>query len=271
MTPSGFGFPPGGNAGLTVRCFRGPQYDACMGRPTVMHRRLGRRSYALIGLAGAALSGIGDVLILGRSCSGQDFDRGTGVIPAHIVPQERWRSLFNGAVLGQHRIQIGTVTGVLGIGVLQLLGLRGIASTIRTEAPRLFCARSATGFAVTGALAHLCCGSVILACEAVSQMGAESRDGRWPSPRSATPLLAVSASGAFTALAIFGAGLTWDALGRQGNPPTSSMVVTPLPCVILTLLTFGALPAPVGGWARPASMSIGLAVYFVVTSATVES
>lgn len=154
--------------------------------------------------------------------------------------------MFNGAVLGQHRIQIGTVTGVLGIGVLQLLGLRGIASTIRAEAPRLFCARSATGFAVTGALAHLCCGSVILAYQAVSQMGAESRDGRWPSTRSATPLLAVSASGAFTALAIFGAGLTRDALGRQGNPPTSSMVVTPLPCVILTLLTFGALPAP--GW-----------------------
>lgn len=246
------------------------QYDACMGRPTPMHRRLGRRSYALIGLAGAVLSGIGDVLILGRSCSGQEFDRGTGVVPSHLDPEERWRSLFNGAVLGPQRIQIGTVTGVLGIGVLQLPALRGITWTMRAEAPRLFCARSATAFAVTGALAHLCCGSVILAYRTASQLGAESHDGRRPSPRSATPVLAVSAGGALIALAIFSAGLTWDALGRRGNPPTSSIIVTPLPCVVLTLLTFGALPAPVGGWARPASMSIGLAVYFAVTAASVE-
>jgi hypothetical protein len=35
-----------------------------------------------------------------------------------------------------------------------------------------------------------------------------------------------------------------------------------------TLLSFGALPAPVGGYARPASMSIGLMAYFLSAAAT---
>ena len=42
-------------------------------------------------------------------------------------------------------------------------------------------------------------------------------------------------------------------------------VATSFPCVLATLLTFGALPAPIGGYARPASMSIGLAVSFAAS------
>jgi hypothetical protein len=37
--------------------------------------------------------------------------------------------------------------------------------------------------------------------------------------------------------------------------------------VVATLLTFGALPAPIGGYARPASMSIGLAASFAAAAA----
>lgn len=87
-----------------------------------MGRGFGRREYALIGLAGAVRSGIGVVLILGRCSSGHDFDQATGVIPSHLDPDNRWLSLSNGATLGRHRIQIGTPTGLVGIGVLEHLG-----------------------------------------------------------------------------------------------------------------------------------------------------
>ena len=212
-----------------------------------MRGGFGRREYALIGLAGAVLSGIGDVLILGRSSSGHDFDQATGVIPSHIDPDNRWRSLFNGATLARHRIQAGTLTGLVGIGVLQQLGMRGIASTIRPGVLRRLATVSAAGFAVTGAGAHLCCGSVILDYQHSAETGLESHDRPQPSPRSATALLAASASGALIALAILSGSQTVDALRRQGDAPASRMVVTPLPCVALTLLTFGRLPAPVGG------------------------
>lgn len=241
-----------------------------MATPTGMRRRFDRREYALVGLAGALLSGVGDVLILGRSCSGQDFDRAKDVIPSSIDPDNRWRSLFNGAVLGRRRLHLGTLIGVVGIGVLQQLGLRGIASTIGPDGPRRLATASATGFAVAGAAAHLCCGSVILNYKQSSETRLASPDGPQPSPRSATALLAASATGALTALAIFSGSQTVAALRRQSVAPTSTMIVTPLPCVGLTLLTFGVLPAPIGGWARPASMSIGLIAYFAVNAAPVE-
>lgn len=228
------------------------------------------RAYALVGLAGAVLSGIGDVLVLGRSASGRDFDRAAGVVPSHIDPQKRWRSLFNGVPLAPTRIHLGTLVGVVGIGVLQQVGLRGIASTARPGGPRHLAAGAATGFAVTGTVAHLCCGSVILAYKRASTTFVEPYDRPRPSPRSATALLAASATGAFTALAIFSGSMTATALRRQGNAMTSRVVVTPFACVVSTLVTFGVLPAPVGGWARPASMSIGLLVYFAVTAASAE-
>lgn len=80
----------------------------------------------------------------------------------------------------------------------------------------------------------------------------------------------MSVTGALTALAVFSGSLTVAARRRQSHATTSRVVVTPLPCVLATLLTFGVLPAPVGGWARPASLSIGLMVYFAVTAASAE-
>jgi hypothetical protein len=35
-------------------------------------------------------------------------------------------------------------------------------------------------------------------------------------------------------------------------------------------LTFGFLPAPIGGYARPASISIGLMMHWAVTAASAE-
>ena len=86
----------------------------------------------------------------------------------------------------------------------------------------------------------------------------------------ATPLLAASAVGVFGALALFSGNLTIEALRR--DPPASRWaLVTPLPCVLSTLLGFGLLPAPVAGYLRPASMSIGLLLYFAVTATSAES
>ena len=219
----------------------------------------------MVGLAGAILSGVGDVLILGRSCSGRDFDRAEGVIPLHIDAERRWQSLWNGAMLAPRRIHVGTLTGLVGIGLLQWLGMRGIAGGLRPGVLRRLAVASATAFAVSGGLTHVCCGMVILAYRRAAETGIEPTDGKQPSPRSATTLLSASAVGAIGALAAFSGSLTIEALRRSG-PPTVWALVTPFPCVMSTLLTFGVLPAPVAGFVRPASMSIGLMVYFAVTA-----
>ncbi|MET1004285.1 MAG: DUF6796 family protein [Propionibacteriaceae bacterium] len=225
------------------------------------------RTAALIGLAGAVLSGIGDVLILGRPRSGLDFDRAVDMIPPHIVADPRWRSLWNGATLAPRRIHLGTVTGLVGIGVLQGLGLRGIARTVTTGRLRSLSTASATAFAASGVLTHLCCGVVILAYRRAAGTG--TADRAHPAPRSATPLLAASAAATLAALAAFSGGLTVEAF-RRTSAASRWTAVTPFPCVLATLLTFGALPAPVAGYLRPASMSIGLLAYFGVAAASVD-
>lgn len=228
----------------------------------------GRRGLALVGLTGAVLSAIGDVLILGRSCSGRDFDLATGMVPPHIDADNRWRSLWNGAGLPVRRIQVGALTGFVGIGLLQWLALRGISRSIRPGRERRIAAASATAFAVSGVLTHQCCATVILAYQRATRDAPEPDSDVRRSPRSDTGLLAVSAAASLAALASFSASLTAAGLRRRTSAPAWQSTVTPFPCVMATLLTFGALPAPVGGYLRPASISMGLMAYFAVTAAS---
>jgi hypothetical protein len=213
------------------------------------------------------LSGIGDVLILGRSTSGQDFDRATGMVPDHVRVDDRWRSLWNGATFTPCRIHLGTVTGVIGIGCLQWLGMRGVAQTLSPGLLRRVATVSATAFVVSGVLTHLSCGRVVLDYQKVSAGQVEPSLGPQPSPRSATKLLAASALGALGALAVFSCCLNAAAWRRRGEEPLWWTLVTPFSSVMSTLLTFGLLPAPVGGYLRPASMSLGLLLFFAVVVA----
>ena len=228
-------------------------------------RSTGRRS-ALIGLAGAVLTGIGDVLILGRPSSGADFDQAAGVVPPHINPDNRWRSLWNGAVLSPRRIHVGTVSGLVGIGLLEWLSMRGISRAVHPGVHRRVAAGSATAFGLAGMITHLSCGMVISAYQRALATEVESAGEARPSPRSVTSLLGVSAVGSLGALAVFSVNQTVAALRRRSDVAIVPSIVTPLPCVIATLATFGALPAPVGGYARPASISTGLLVYFAVAA-----
>jgi len=223
---------------------------------------------ALVGLAGAVLSGLGDVLILGRSCSGRDFDQAVGRVPPHIDPDNRWRSLWNGAALPVRRIHVGTFTGYVGIGLLQWLALRGISQTIDPPRERRIAAAAATAFALSGIVTHQCCATVILAYRAAMSDVSGPDSAARPAPRSSTSLLGVSAAASLGALAVFSAGQTVAALRRRGSDPAWWRTVTPFPYVLTTLLTFGALPAPLGGYARPASISIGLLTYFALTAAS---
>jgi len=220
-----------------------------------------------MGLAGALLSGIGDVLILGRATSGREFDRAVGMVPPHIEADNTWRSLWNGAALPARRIHAGTLAGHVGIGLLQWLALRGIGQSVDGGRARQIASVSAPAFAVSGVLTHQCCATVILAYQKAMEAAAEPTDGARPSPRSATRLLAVSTAGTLGALAAFSASLTGAGLRHRDSTPVWRSMVTPLPCVLATLLTFGRLPAPVGGYARPASISIGLLIYFAITAA----
>jgi hypothetical protein len=231
-------------------------------------RRSSRRAHALIGLGGALLTVLGDVLILGRPCSGADFDQAVGQVPRHIDADPTWRSLWNGASLASRRIHAGTLVGVVGIVPLQWLSMRGIARSIRPGKLRSLAAASATAFAVAGGATHLCCGAVILAYREASRTDVDPTGGTRPSPRSFTGMLAVSAAGSLTALALYSGSLAVAALRGRSTAPTLSSVITPFPCVMSTLLTFGALPAPLGGYLRPASISTGLTVSFAAAAAS---
>lgn len=225
------------------------------------------RASALLGLAGAVLSGVGDVLILGRRASGVDFDQAAGVIPAHVEADDPWRSLWNGVSFSSRRIHVGTMIGLVGIGCLQWAGLRGVSRALPPGGLRRAAGSAATAFAVSGVLTHLCCGRVILAYQQASRPPVEPAPLPHASPPAPTTLLAVSAAGALAALAVFSGCLAGAAL-RRGPTPRWWAAVTPFAGVVSTLSTFGRLPFPVGGYARPASMSIGLLIFFAVVAAT---
>ena len=222
----------------------------------------------MVGLVGAVLSGLGDLLILGRPCSGREFDEAVGRIPPNIDVDPRWRSLWNGASFAPSRLQVGTLVGTVGIGVWQCAGLQAAARAIPPGRLRRLATVSAACIAVSGVLTHLGCGMVISAYRRSAEDAADAADRRQTSPRSATTLLAVSAVGALGALAVFSGAVVGAAVRHPDSVPTAWAVATPFPCVLATLLTFGALPAPIGGYARPASISIGLAVSFIVSAAS---
>ena len=226
---------------------------------------LSGRTAAVLGLAGAVLSAVGDVLILGRTCSGREFDDATGRIPPNIDADPRWRSLWNGASFAPGRLQAGTVIGVVGIGVLQGRDCRAAARAVPPGRLRRLATVSAAGFALSGVLTHLGCGTVIRPTGGRRSTQRTPRTVGSSSPRSATTMLAVSALGALGALAVFSGAVIGAAVRDPDPTPMVRAVATPFPCVLATLLTFGALPAPIGGYARPASMSIGLAVSFAVS------
>jgi hypothetical protein len=230
----------------------------------------GRRGLALVGLAGALLTAMGDVLILGRPCSGRDFDDAAGMVPAHIDADPRWRSMWNGAGFPPRRIRVGTLAGHVGIGLLQWLAMRGISRTIQAGPERRIATASATAFAVSGVLTHQCCATVITAYQRATEDPLEPGTGQRRSPRSVTRLLAASAAAALGSLAAFSGSLTVAALRGPRSAPAWRSAVTPFPCVMATLLSFGVLPAPVGGYARPASISTGLITYFAITAASAD-
>src|SRR5215213_10937714 len=166
-----------------------------------------RGGLAMIGFTGALLSGIGDMLLLGRPCSGRDFDQATGMVPPHIDADNKWRSMWNGAALPAPRIHAGTWIGHVGIGLLQWLAMRGISRTVQVGPARSIAGASATAYAVSGVLTHQCCATVILAYKRAMGEDLESTNGARRSPRSGTRLLGASAAGSLGALAVFSASL----------------------------------------------------------------
>jgi hypothetical protein len=133
---------------------------------------------------------------------------------------------------------------------------------------------AAAVFGVSGALTHLSCGALILAGRrALAAAAAEPADPavsaavvRPVAPGWSTAL-GVSAAATLGALAVLSADATARSLRSPGAGPTWAAFVTPFPFVLVTLLTFGALPAPLGGYLRPASISTGLLLYLAVEAA----
>ena len=205
----------------------------------------------MLGLAGAVLSGVGDVLILGRTCSGREFDDATGRIPPNIDADPRWRSLWNGASFAPGRLHVGTVIGVVGIGVLQCGGTEAAARSVPPGRFRRLATVSAAGFALSGVLTHLGCGTVIRAYRRSAERTPDA-----PDRRQLVAAIRHDDAGGERARRPRHAGRLQrgrDRGGRARSGPDAEgrAVVTPFPCVLATLLTFGCcLPRSGGTSAR---------------------
>ena len=219
-------------------------------------------------MAGAALAALGDVLLLGRRASGADFDQAVGVVPEHIEADATWRSLWNGAGLSRRRIWAGTLCGVVGIPLLAGTGLRASVRAVEPGALRDVSAAAAGAFAVSGVLTHAACGAVVLAYRREVATVAGAPATRRPSPGSVTRLLGVSTVVCLGSLAVMSSCAAIAALSGRSSAPTMSSAASPFPCVGATLLTFGLLPYPLGGYARPASISTGLLLHFCFAAAS---
>jgi hypothetical protein len=225
------------------------------------------RWLALAGLGGAVLTGIGDVLQLGRPCSGADFDQAAGLIPPNIDVEERWAVLVEWRSppaaphpgRDAHRPRRHR-----SVGVRDTSGHSSDPSGSPSQHGISF-RRCPT---LSGAIAHFSCRKMILAYKQASATRIEPTVGGQPSPP--TSLLAVGAVGSLSALAIFSIDQAAAGLLGRSAAPILSTLVTPFPFVAATLLTFGFLPAPIGGYARPASISIGLMTYWAIAAASAK-
>ena len=222
------------------------------------------------GLAGALLAAVGDVAILARPVSGRDFDRANGLVPPPLA-DERWRSLWNGVELSGSRIRVGTATGLVGIGLLSGCALAGAARGLPAGPQRVVGTVSVAVFAVAGGLTHYCCGAGVLARQAI-RAGEWEGEARSPdvapdlAPDRPRGLLTASAVATLAALAVLSLDLTLAA-HRRGHDWRRQAGVTPFPWVLASLATTGRLPAPVGGFLRPASISCGLLVALALAAA----
>ncbi len=226
-------------------------------KTTAPDRRSDRRGPAMIGLAGAALTAIGDVLILGRNFSGPDFDHASvcsratsswsadgnrcGTVPssrrAASASDNRWagrdRSPGGQACWDHPYDDPGR--------------LRGLAAV------------SAAAFAVSGVLTHAAerwsgrpaCGAERSRTNRRPALPpATSRRTRWPR-----------------------ASLTGFSVGRRPRPgevpAAASSRRSARRCrVCWNSADFGV--GARGGYARPASISIGLMVFFTLVGASLE-
>lgn len=208
----------------------------------------------MVGLVGGALAAAGDVLILGRPVSGRDFDRATGLVPAGLADGDRWRSLWNGVPLSAGRIRLGTLIGIGGIGLLAAGGLGGAARAVPPGPLRDLAVASVAVFAVAGASTHQRCAAGVL-----TRRRRGAREGSEDHDRPVPPdgLLAATAAATLGSLAVLSLVLT-EAARRNGPGWWREVLRTPFPWVAAALATNGRLPAPVGGYLRPASISSGL-------------
>lgn len=165
------------------------------------------------------MAGVGDVLILGRACSGLEFDRAAGLVPPHVEVDDRWRSLWNGAVLPPSRIRAGILTGVIGIAAAEWFGLRAATRAIDRGVERTVATGSAAAFALSGVIAHWSCGAVVLAYQQALQDAAELEAAPPVSPSAPTRLLGVSAVASLSALAALSASLAVATLRARTPTP----------------------------------------------------
>lgn len=217
------------------------------------------RTALVVGLAGSALAAVGDLLILGRPVSGRDFDRATGLVPEDLTSGDRWRSLWNGVPLAAGRIRLGTLIGIGGVGLLAAGGLGGAARALPSGPLHDLAVASVAVFAVAGASTHHRCAAGVLTRR---QLGAGERSEDHDRPRPPEGLLAVSAAATLGSLAVLSLVLT-EATRRSGAGWWRAALRTPFPWVAAALATTGRLPAPVGGFLRPASISCGLLLSLV--------
>ncbi|MGL5929449.1 MAG: DUF6796 family protein [Dermatophilaceae bacterium] len=217
------------------------------------------------GVAGAVLTGIGDVLMLGRMVSGADFAEGVGVAPI-FADAEVVASFWNGVDVGTGRVWWGALIGVVGIGVLERYGLSTLVGDLRSAVLRTVGRAAVTVFAVFGVAVHFAFGPLLLGYRQAAVAGAATWSRTAAPLADATDLVMLGGVASLGALAVVSAALAVGLFRDRAPLPRWTALATPIVLVVAALLVAGRLPSPVGGLVYPAWISAGMLVFFVLVA-----
>ncbi|MGL5851334.1 MAG: DUF6796 family protein [Phycicoccus sp.] len=223
------------------------------------------RSAAWCGVAGAVVTGVGDVLILGRPVSGADFADGVGAAPA-FADARATASFWNGVDVGTDRVWWGALIGVIGIGVLERHGLATLVGSVRPRALRQLGQAAVTLFAVFGVAVHFAFGPLLLGYRQAAAAGGDTWSRTAAPLADATGLVLLGGGVSLGALAVVSIVLAVGAFRDRVPMPRWAALATPVVLVVAALLVADLLPAPVGGLVYPAWISVGLLLFFMLVA-----
>lgn len=208
----------------------------------------------VLGIVGSLAVAVGDMFLLGNPVSAKTFSARKLDNLLHVSPRNMW---------------IGHTVGVLAIplvmfGVYQIyLGLvpAGRLAALVPVGIMIF-------MMVVGAAAHACFAFLGGALQLQRRLGAEAGSPVDDLVKTHRKLLRTLFVGFLASLVAGSIAFAWVVLTGETLYPKWVAATNPLVLLIVLGLIEGVLPAPFGGYIRPANGNIAFAVFFAISTIT---